>query len=170
MAAARICCFARTKEETLKNDGTAATAGTSGDAPAGLTEAQEDTAIHSRYASNIRLSPIVRKFAALLHEQLELADTAQSVGDVEALARFGHWLTGTAGTMGYDAFTMPARELQELATRGDAPAAAMALRRLAGMASRLVVPDALRPHNSFSPGRVVSRRSKPADAEEGPQQ
>ena len=120
-----------------------AAAGTAGDAPAGLKGAQGDVAIHSRYAGNVRLSPIVRKFAARLHEQLDLADTAQSSGDMEALARFGHWLAGAAGTVGYDDFTLPARELQELAKRGDSLAAATALGRLARMASQLVVPGAL---------------------------
>jgi HPt (histidine-containing phosphotransfer) domain-containing protein len=122
---------------------TMAMAGTAGDAPAGLAGEQESVAIHSRYAGNVRLSPIVRKFAARLHEQLDLADTAQSSGDMEALARFGHWLAGAAGTVGYDAFTLPARELQELANQGDAQAAATALGRLTRMASQLVVPDAL---------------------------
>ena len=122
---------------------TVAGVGTAGDIPAGLAEAQENAAIHSRYASDVRLSPIVRKFARLLHEQLGLADTAQSSGDMEALARFGHWLAGAAGTVGYDAFTLPARELQALAKQGDAQAAATALERLTRMASQLVVPDAL---------------------------
>ncbi|NMM06746.1 Hpt domain-containing protein [Polaromonas sp.] len=122
---------------------TVARAGTAGDVPARLAETQENAAIHSRYAGNVRLSPIVRKFAGLLHEQLDLADTAQSSGDMEALARFGHWLAGVAGTVGYDAFTLPARELQALAKQGDALAAATALRQLARMASQLVVPDAL---------------------------
>lgn len=105
--------------------------------------AQENAAIHSRYASNVHLSPIVCKFAGLLHEQLDLAGTAQASGDMEALARFGHWLAGTAGTVGYDAFTLPARELQALAKQGDAQAVATALGRLTRMASQLVVPDSL---------------------------
>jgi HPt (histidine-containing phosphotransfer) domain-containing protein len=117
--------------------------GAAGDVPAALAGAQEGVAIHSRYASNIRFSPIVRKFSARLHEQLELADAALTSGDMEALARFGHWLAGTAGTVGYDAFTLPARELQALAKRGDAQAAATALVQLTKMASLLVVPEAL---------------------------
>lgn len=118
-------------------------AGTASDALADLAGAQEDTAIFSRYAGDVRLSPIVRKFAARLHEQLALAGAAQSIGDMEALARFGHWLAGTAGTVGYDAFTLPGRELQALARRGDAQAAATALGQLTKMASLLVVPVAL---------------------------
>jgi HPt (histidine-containing phosphotransfer) domain-containing protein len=110
---------------------------------AGSATAQEDTPIHSRYASNVRISPIVRKFAGVLHEQLELAGAAQSSGNMEALARFGHWLAGTAGTVGYDAFTLPARELQALAKRSDAQAAATTLGQLIRMASLLVVPEAL---------------------------
>lgn len=122
---------------------TVARAGAAGDAHAGLAGAPGDAEIHSRYASNVRLSPIVRKFAARLQEQLDLAGTAQSSGDMGALASFGHWLAGAAGTVGYDAFTLPARELQELAKQGDAQAAATALGRLTRMASQLVVPEAL---------------------------
>jgi HPt (histidine-containing phosphotransfer) domain-containing protein len=122
---------------------TVAMAGAKGDVSAGLARAQGGVAIHSRYADNIRFSPIVRKFAARLHEQLELADAALSSGDMVALARFGHWLAGTAGTVGYDAFTLPGRELQALAKQGDAQAAATALMQLTRMASLLVVPDAL---------------------------
>lgn len=122
---------------------TAARAGAAGDIPAGLAGAQAGVAIHSRYASNIRLSPIVRKFAGVLHEQLGLAGAAQSSGNMEALARFGHWLAGTAGTVGYDAFTLPAGELQALAKRGDALAVATALMQLTKMANLLVVPNAL---------------------------
>jgi HPt (histidine-containing phosphotransfer) domain-containing protein len=122
---------------------TMAMASHKGDVPAGSARAQEDTAIHSRYAGNTRLSPIVRKFAGVLHEQLDLAGAAQSSGNMEALARFGHWLAGTAGTVGYDAFTLPARELQALAKRGDAQAVATALVQLTKMAGLLVVPEAL---------------------------
>ena len=122
---------------------TLAITGTAGDAPARLAAAQEDAAIHSRYAGNARLSPIVRKFAARLHEQLDRADSAKSSGDMEALARFGHWLAGVAGTVGYDVFTLPARELQKLAKQGDAQATATVLGRLRRMASQMVVPAAL---------------------------
>jgi HPt (histidine-containing phosphotransfer) domain-containing protein len=110
---------------------------------AGSAEAPADAAIHSRYAGNIRFSPIVRKFAARLHEQLDLAGAAQSNGDMEAVARFGHWLAGTAGTVGYYAFTLPGRELQTLAKQGDTQATATALAQLTKMASLLVVPEAL---------------------------
>jgi HPt (histidine-containing phosphotransfer) domain-containing protein len=109
----------------------------------GFADAPADAAIHSRFAGNIRFSPIVRKFAARLHEQLELAGAAQCSGDLEALARFGHWLAGTAGTVGYDAFTVPGRELQALAERRDAQAAATALVQLTKLAGLLVVPEAL---------------------------
>lgn len=131
--------------EPAKTIKTVAMASTAGDAPAGLAGTPGNAAIHSRYAGNVRLSPIVRKFAARLHEQLELADTAQSGGDMETLARFGHWLAGAAGTVGYDAFTLPARELQELAKQGDAQAAAKVFGRLVRMANQLVVPDVAAP-------------------------
>ena len=126
-------------QEALAADAT----GAAGDALQGLTAVEEGGAIYSRFAGNTRLSPIVRKFAARLHEQLDRAAKAQSSGDMEELARFGHWLAGAAGTVGYDAFTVPARELEALAKQGDAQAVVTVLGRLNQMANQVVAPDAL---------------------------
>ena len=45
--------------------------------------------------------------------------------------------------MGYDAFTVPARELEALAKQGDAQAVVTVLGRLNQMANQVVAPDAL---------------------------
>jgi PAS domain S-box-containing protein len=118
-------------------------------APAPLAEAAplagavEDTApIRSRFADNARLSPIVRKFASRLEEQLQQARAASQKADHAEVARLAHWLAGAAGTMGYDAFTEPARELEEAAQAGDSAAVAASLGRLAAMAARVEVPEA----------------------------
>jgi signal transduction histidine kinase/CheY-like chemotaxis protein/HPt (histidine-containing phosphotransfer) domain-containing protein len=100
-----------------------------------------DEPIRSRFASNKKLAPIVRKFAARLKEQLELAGTAGAGGDLPEVARLAHWLAGAAGTVGYDAFTEPARELEAHAIGGDQAAAEAMLQRIGRMANLLEVPE-----------------------------
>lgn len=97
--------------------------------------------IRSRFADNRKLVPIVRKFAARLHQQLEVAEAAMRSGDLGEVERLAHWLAGAAGTVGYDAFTGPAREMEAAAKAGDAPLAEVVLQRLVHMGTRLEVPE-----------------------------
>jgi len=96
--------------------------------------------IVSRFANNKRLAPIVRKFAARLDEQLTLAEQAWAGNDSAEIARFAHWLAGAAGTVGYDDFTDPARELEQWAKDGDGPAVTNAMAGLRAMAARVESP------------------------------
>ena len=68
-------------------------------------QAASDQPIHSRFADQPRLSPIVAKFAARLRERIDEAWAYHADGDFEELGRFGHWLAGSAGMMGYDSLT-----------------------------------------------------------------
>jgi HPt (histidine-containing phosphotransfer) domain-containing protein len=67
-------------------------------------------------------------------------DLALRAADMKELAALAHWLKGAGGTVGYHAFTEPARTLEASAKEGDADAAAAALRELRHLAARLVVP------------------------------
>ncbi|MCC2674187.1 MAG: arcB 7 [Ramlibacter sp.] len=97
--------------------------------------------IRSRFASHAKLVPIVRKFAARLDEQLAQARAALGAGDLAEVERLAHWLAGAAGTVGYDAFTAPARELEAAAKDSDAAAVEMVLQRLFQMAGQLELPE-----------------------------
>ena len=97
--------------------------------------------IRSRFARSARLAPIVRKFAARLAEQLGHARSALAGGDLAEVARLAHWLAGAAGTVGYDAFTPPARELEAAAQAGDAAVAETVLQRLERMADQIEIPE-----------------------------
>ncbi len=97
--------------------------------------------IRSRFAGNAKLVPIVRKFAGRLHEQLGHARAAAEASDLAEVERLAHWLAGAAGTVGYDAFTEPARELEAAAKAADGALAAAVLQRLARMADQLEVPE-----------------------------
>ncbi|MGE0330062.1 MAG: ATP-binding protein [Ramlibacter sp.] len=98
--------------------------------------------IVSRFAASPRFAPIVRKFAARLREQLGAAEQAWAGGDAAEVARFGHWLAGAAGTVGYDAFTEPARELEQRALQGDATGVTESMAGLRDMAQRVELPAA----------------------------
>jgi CheY-like chemotaxis protein/HPt (histidine-containing phosphotransfer) domain-containing protein len=108
-----------------------------------LVELPLDTAgpIRSRFAGNAKLVPIVRKFAGRLQEQLGVARAAVETGDMEEVARLAHWLAGAAGTVGYDAFTEPAREMETAAKAGEHALAEGVLQRLVRMADQLEVPE-----------------------------
>ena len=99
--------------------------------------------VRSRFADNPKLAPIVRKFAARLQQQLRHAGDALTGSDLAEVARLAHWLAGAAGTVGYDAFTRPARELEAAAKAGDAQACAAVLQRIVRLGERIEVPDAV---------------------------
>jgi len=99
--------------------------------------------IRSRFARQAKLVPIVRKFAARLQQQMERAREAADAGDLPEVERLAHWLGGAAGTVGYDAFTEPAREMEAAAKAGDAGATEVLLQRLLRMAGQLEVPEAV---------------------------
>jgi PAS domain S-box-containing protein len=105
------------------------------------TEAATEGPIRSRFAGNRKLVPIVRKFAGRLQQQLEVARVAAQAGDLAEVERLAHWLAGAAGTVGYDAFTEPAREMEAAAKAGDAAGTEGVLQRLARMADLLEVPE-----------------------------
>ena len=97
--------------------------------------------IRSRFAGNMRLVPIVRKFPARLSEQLASARGAVEAGDMEELARIAHAVAGGAGTLGFDAFTDPARELESHAKSGNEEAAVRLLDHLENMSHSVVIPE-----------------------------
>jgi HPt (histidine-containing phosphotransfer) domain-containing protein len=69
-------------------------------------------------------------------------DAARQAGDTEQLAALAHWLKGAAGTVGYDAFTDPAAELETWIAQRDSGAIAASLQLLRGLQARIVEPEA----------------------------
>jgi HPt (histidine-containing phosphotransfer) domain-containing protein len=67
-------------------------------------------------------------------------DRAHAAADFVELTALAHWLKGAGGTVGYDDFTAPARNLETLAKAGDAQGTRAALAELRGLEARLVVP------------------------------
>jgi HPt (histidine-containing phosphotransfer) domain-containing protein len=60
--------------------------------------------------------------------------------DFDELAELAHWLKGAGGTVGFNCFTQPARQLEQLAQQQRAAEAEACLRTLAALGDRLAVP------------------------------
>ena len=108
--------------------------------------AADNSPINSHLSNRPRLHPAIRKFVNRLGEQLDAMDAAAGSGDFAALASLGHWLKGAGGTVGFDVFTEPARNLEQLAKDGAASPAVSAISQLRALHRRLVAPaDAAAP-------------------------
>ncbi len=94
----------------------------------------------SRLASMPRLLPAVQKFTARLDDQLNAMDVALKARDFEELAALAHWLKGAAGTVGYDAFTEPAVELEQVVKGRTETQIEAKLQQLRRLQRRIFVP------------------------------
>jgi HPt (histidine-containing phosphotransfer) domain-containing protein len=85
--------------------------------------------------------PIVHKFLRRLHERLAEVRQLEARGDYREIANFAHWLRGSAGTVGYDAFSNPAAELEAAGNGAQRERVAQLLNEVRHMARRVVAPD-----------------------------
>jgi PAS domain S-box-containing protein len=115
---------------------------TGGPAEIAQTPSQEQPLV-SRLADKPRLLPAIRKFTARLGEQLDAMERAWKAHDHTELSALAHWLKGAAGTVGYDAFTEPAFELEQLIKAGADERIEAALQQLRRLQRRIVVPNAI---------------------------
>lgn len=107
--------------------------------------------IASRLAGNPRLRPAVVKFIDRLPEQLDAMESAWKAHDFRALSELAHWLKGAGGTVGFDALTEPAKELEQLAKAGTEDGMNEVIGELRDLASRLVRPVADENNNTQAP-------------------
>ena len=105
--------------------------------------------------SNPKFRGIVEKFVVRLEDQMTAVDTAWNEKDYAELVRLGHWLKGSAGSLGFAQFAEPARELEQLAKDRDDSDLPGVIRKLHSIHDRL----------SLEPGpknKVVVEMVKPA--------
>ncbi len=86
---------------------------------------------------------IIEEFLVTLDERLRAMRAAWHCEEREELARLAHWLKGAGGTAGFDAFTEPARRLEQQAKHGPKDDAGHALREVEILAGRIVMPSQL---------------------------
>jgi DNA-binding response OmpR family regulator len=107
-----------------------------------VVEAAAAEPIVSRLAKHPRLQHVVRSFALQLPDKLQAMDEALAHLDLAELQLLAHWLKGAGGTVGYDVFFEPARDLELHAQRGELEAVRSDLAVLHSLAVRIVVPAA----------------------------
>lgn len=98
-----------------------------------------DAPIVSRLAENPRFRPIIEKFVTRLDDQLEAMAIAWENRDLRELSSLAHWLKGAGGTVGFDDFTEPASDLQELAKSESETHIEEAIMAIRQLASRIVI-------------------------------
>jgi HPt (histidine-containing phosphotransfer) domain-containing protein len=84
----------------------------------------------------------VEQFVSRLDEQLGCMDQACADADHEELTKLGHWLKGSAGSVGFHDFTAPAVELENAAKEGDDQQITLRLKELRHLFNRIeLVPE-----------------------------
>jgi CheY-like chemotaxis protein/HPt (histidine-containing phosphotransfer) domain-containing protein len=96
----------------------------------------------SRLAGNPRLRPAVEKFVGRLPGQLDAMEHAWKTQDFKALSELAHWLKGAGGTVGFDVFTEPAKNLETLAKAGNEAGLNEVIGELRDLTSRIAWPEA----------------------------
>jgi PAS domain S-box-containing protein len=100
------------------------------------------TPVVSRLASNARLRPAVEKFTVRLPTQLDAMENAWRSQDFNTLAELAHWLKGAAGSVGFDVFTEPAKNLEQLAKAGTEAGINEVIGELRNLTARIELPQA----------------------------
>jgi DNA-binding response OmpR family regulator len=86
-----------------------------------------------------RSRAILVSFVGRLQAKLLAMEASFEAGDFEELVALAHWLKGAAGTVGFDAFTLPAETLRLLAQEEKAAEIEASLQELRDLAQRVVV-------------------------------
>ena len=98
-------------------------------------------AVVSRLAQHPRLRQAVRKFASHMPDKMRAIEQAWSERDFESLAALAHWLKGSGGTTGYDAFTEPAKTLEQLAKACSEQRTQEIITELRMLVASMVIPE-----------------------------
>jgi PAS domain S-box-containing protein len=82
---------------------------------------------------------IVSEFVEKLSVGIEKMDAASCKADYDELGQLAHWLKGAGGTVGFDCFTEPARQLEKFAKEKEVAKIGDTLQRLRSLEKVLVV-------------------------------
>ena len=101
------------------------------------TPDEQGKIVSSLPMSNPKFRSIVEKFVARLGDQLAAIDSAWSQRDYAELKKLGHWLKGSAGSVGFNQFAEPAREVEQFAVAQDDSNIPGAIQKLHAIYKRL---------------------------------
>ncbi len=102
-----------------------------------LVTSADSGPLRSRLASNINLRNVINIFVERMPKQLAAMQTAQQNCDWEELGNLAHWLKGSAGSVGYDAYTEPSKFLEEAAKVGNAADVDKYMKQVIALTQRL---------------------------------
>ena len=98
-------------------------------------------AVESRLAGNKRFHATINRFVIKLREQVKVMEQRYSEQDMVELATLAHWLKGSAGTVGFDAFTEPAKRLEQFAKNNQIENIKPVLGHIKQLTGAVVVPS-----------------------------
>jgi len=107
---------------------------------ADLSTAKDQKPVVSRLANNKRLQPAILSFVKKLDEKVESMEAALEDGNMPELAGLAHWLKGTGGTVGYDDFIKPGKDLETFAKAAQVENAAEMLAEVKSLVRAIVPP------------------------------
>ena len=96
--------------------------------------------IVSQLSAKPEFRPIIEKFVQRLMQNLSQMDTCYETRDHEQLANHAHWLKGSAGMVGFDAFAEPASQLEGRAKEEKWNEIEAVLEELRAIADRIEMP------------------------------
>jgi len=99
--------------------------------------------VTSSLASMPQFHKIIEKFIHKLKSELARAQATLESGNLEELALIAHWLKGSAGTVGFNDFTVPAAKLEQMAHDSQKAPAAEMLDQIRQLSDAIVLPDPL---------------------------
>jgi PAS domain S-box-containing protein len=105
------------------------------------SKSEDSGPIESRLAVNAKFHSVINAFIQRLRPQLASMEAALRTGNMDELSKLSHWLKGSGGSVGFDAFTEPARLLEDAAKDSDADAAQKHLSKINKLARRLAAPS-----------------------------
>jgi PAS domain S-box-containing protein len=91
----------------------------------------------SRLSQHPKLRKVVQKFIEQFPVRLAAMDAALASGDLAALALLAHWLKGAGGSVGFDAYLEPARDMEEACHGGSIEQASRHLEAIKGLSRRM---------------------------------
>jgi HPt (histidine-containing phosphotransfer) domain-containing protein len=110
------------------------------------SEVTEAEPIVPQFAStNPRMRLIAERFILRLDDKLAQMDQCWQNRDFTELAALAHWLKGAGGTVGFNDFTQPAKELEDCAKQQDAATIPAAIQVLHDMRARVSMDNDVKP-------------------------
>jgi PAS domain S-box-containing protein len=102
-----------------------------------MQQAVSDRLFSTLPTDDLEFQEIVEEFVDRLQEKLEQIQTAVAQGDLDEAAAIAHWVKGSGGTVGFDAWTIPAGELESAARRREVARLPELIRRLTEVGRRV---------------------------------